>query len=346
LTIKDRRPLVIRDAIRKVVEGGSLTQDEAAAAMTEIMDGEATPAQVACFITALRMKGETIDEITGFVRVMREKSIKVSTTRSPLVDTCGTGGDRLNTFNISTAAAFVVAGAGVAVAKHGNRAASSVCGSADVLEALGVNIAIGPAEVGKCIDEAGIGFMFAPAAHPAMKHAVGPRKEIGIRTVFNILGPMTNPAGAKRQLIGVFSPELTETMAHVLGNLGSERAMVVHGLDGLDEISTLGKTRVSELKDGRVRTYELDCRAEGLGLCSPDDISGGRTPEENADILMAVLRGISDPRREIVLANAGAALYVAGRAQDLREGIALAAESIDSGAAIGALEKMKAITLS
>ncbi|OFX18307.1 MAG: anthranilate phosphoribosyltransferase, partial [Armatimonadetes bacterium RBG_16_58_9] len=221
---------MIREAIRKVVERDDLTRQEAVAAMTEIMNGEATPAQVASFITAMRMKGETVEEITGFVEVMREKSVKVRPSSDKLLDTCGTGGDRLHTFNISTTATFVIVGAGVTVAKHGNRAASSTCGSADVLEALGVNLNLGPEQVARCIDDAGIGFMFAPAMHPAMKHAVGPRKEIGIRTVFNILGPMTNPAGAKRQVIGVFSPEITETMAQVLNTLGTERAMVFHGM--------------------------------------------------------------------------------------------------------------------
>lgn len=334
---------MIKDAIRKVIEGHGLSQEEAVSAMTEIMEGEATPAQISCFITALRMKGENVDEITGFVSVMRSKSVKVSSKREPLIDTCGTGGDKLNTFNISTTAAFVVAGAGVAVAKHGNRAASSVCGSADVLEALGVNITIGSETVGRCIDEAGIGFMFAPAAHPAMKHAVGPRKEIGIRTVFNILGPMTNPAGAKRQLIGVFSPEVTETMAYVLRNLGSERAMIVHGLDGLDEISTIGPTKISELRDGSVTTYEFDCQQAGLSACLVDAIDGGETPKENVHLLLSVLQGQYGPRRDIVLLNSGAALMVAGAAEDLREGISLAAESIDSGAALAALEKMKSI---
>ncbi len=231
----------------------------------------------------------------------------------------------------------------MAVAKHGNRAASSVCGSADVLEALGINIGIGPEKSGQCIDEAGIGFAFAPAAHPAMKHAVGPRKEIGIRTVFNILGPMTNPAGAKRQLIGVFSPNVTETMARVLVNLGSERAMIVHGLDGLDEISTVGPTRISELKNGKVTTYEFDCRDVGLYPSSPEAIDGGETPHDNAKMLLSVLQGERGPRLDIVLLNAGAALLIAGVAEDLRHGVKLAAESVSSGAALAALEKMKAI---
>lgn len=335
---------MIRDAIRKVVEGEHLTQVEAAAAMTEIMDGEATPAQISCLITALRMKGETVDEITGFARVMREKSLKVVTSRVPLVDTCGTGGDRLNTFNISTTAAFVVAGAGVAVAKHGNRAASSKCGSADVLETLGVKLALSAEMVGKCIDECGIGFLFAPSLHPAMKHAVGPRKEIGIRTVFNILGPMTNPAGAKYQVIGVFAQHLCKLMAGTLANLGSERAMVVHGMDGLDEISTIGETVLSESRAGIVENSTLTPTDFGCSVAQASELSGGESPEENAAALQAVLSGETGPRRDIVLANAAAALVVTGRAHGLTEGIAVGAESIDSGSAANALRQLRTFT--
>ncbi|MBI2844244.1 MAG: anthranilate phosphoribosyltransferase [Armatimonadetes bacterium] len=335
---------MIRDAIRKVVDGQSLTEAEAVQAMTEIMEGEATPAQIACFITALRIKGETVDEITGFVRVMREKSVKVQTVRHPLVDTCGTGGDALSTFNISTTAAFVVAGAGVAVAKHGNRAASSKCGSADVLEALGVRFAIPADMVGRCIDECGIGFMFAPAMHPAMKHAVGPRKEIGIRTVFNILGPMTNPAGAKYQVIGVFAPHLCEPMAKVLAKLGTERAMVVHGMDGLDEISTLGETQVAEVGGGMVSLRRIHPSDFGQTPVTADRLSGGESPEENSKALLSILSGEKGPRRDIVLINAAAAIFVAGKAGDLGEGLALAAESIDSGAALAALESLRKFT--
>jgi anthranilate phosphoribosyltransferase len=335
---------MIKDAIRKVVEGEHLTESEAIAAMTEIMDGEATPAQIACLITALRMKGETVDEITGFVRVMREKSLRVTTSRTPLVDTCGTGGDRLNTFNISTTAAFVVAGAGVAVAKHGNRAASSKCGSADVLESLGVKLSLSAEIVGKCIDECGIGFLFAPSLHPAMKHAVGPRKEIGIRTVFNILGPMTNPADAKYQVIGVFAPHLCELMAGTLANLGSKRAMVVHGLDGIDEISTLGETVVSEVQSGKVVTTRLSPSDFRRDTVQAVQLSGGDSPDDNARTLLSILNGEKGPRRDIVLANAAAAFVVTGKAENLREGIDVAAESIDSGAARSALEQLQRFT--
>ncbi len=336
---------MIRDAIRKVVDGADLTQDEAVSAMTEIMDGEASPAQVACFITALRMKGETVDEITGFVRVMREKSVKVRPMADDLLDTCGTGGDRLNTFNISTTATFVIVGAGVAVAKHGNRAASSSCGSADVLEALGVSLNLDAGCVAACIDKAGLGFMFAPAMHPAMKHAVGPRKDIGIRTVFNLLGPMTNPAGAKRQIIGVFSPAVTETMANVLRALGTKRAMVFHGVAGLDEISTLGETKISELKDGEVRTYMLHPSDVGLDTARPEDLAAGDGGVvDNVHALLSVLDGEKGPRRDIVLLNAAAALVTAEKAGDLREGIELAARSIDTGAAMNALEQFRAVS--
>lgn len=336
---------MIREAIKRVVEGCDLSEPEAVAAMTEIMDGEATPAQVASFITAMRMKGETVEEITGFVKVMREKSVRVRPNAVDLLDTCGTGGDKLNTFNISTTATFVIAGAGVTIAKHGNRAASSTCGSADVLEALGVNLALDAERVAHCIDQAGIGFMFAPAMHPAMKHAVGPRKEIGIRTVFNILGPMTNPAGAKRQVIGVFSPEITETMARVLNALGTERAMIFHGLAGLDEISTLGETIVSEVRDGEVRTYTLQPSDAGLDIAKPEDLSAGEGGiADNVRALMSVLNGEKGPKRDIVLINAAAALVVAGKAADLIEGVAVAAKSIDSGAAVAKLESFKNAT--
>jgi len=336
---------MIREALRKLVDGGNLEQAEASEVMNEVMDGVATPAQVAALLTALRMKGETVDEITGFARVMREKSVKVRATRTPLVDTCGTGGDKLDTFNISTTAAFVVAGAGVAVAKHGNRAASSACGSADVLEALGVALTLDAQQVAECIDNVGLGFMFAPAMHPAMKHAVAPRKEIGFRTVFNLLGPMTNPAGARRQVIGVFSPEVTETMARVLLELGSERAMVFHGLDGLDEISTIGETRVSELQDGGISCYTLTPDDLGLTRVSARDLEAGTGGVvDNVRRLLEVLDGRPGPARDIVLANAAAALVVAGVAEGLREGIVRAAESIDTGAAMNTLERFKATT--
>lgn len=336
---------MIREAIKRVVEGGNLAEAEAIAAMTEIMDGEATPAQVASFITALRMKGETVEEITGFVKVMREKAVRVRPKSQDLVDTCGTGGDKLNTFNISTTATFVIVGAGVTVAKHGNRAASSSCGSADVLEALGANLGLSPDQVAACIDNAGMGFMFAPAMHPAMKHAIGPRKEIGVRTVFNILGPMTNPAGAKRQVIGVFEPDLTETMARVLQSLGTERAMIFHGMAGLDEMSTLGPTKVSELVEGQVRTYTVTPQDAGIAEASAESLAAGDGGiVDNVTTLMGVLQGDPGPRRDVVLLNAAAALMVAGRAADLREGIDLAAKAIDSGAAMASLERFRSVT--
>ena len=336
---------MIREAIGKVVGGSDLTEAEAAQVMGEIMDGEATPAQIASLITAMHMKGETVDEVTGFARTMREKSVKIPTKRqADLVDTCGTGGDRLNTFNISTAAAFVVAGAGVPVAKHGNRAMSSKCGSADVLEALGVNIALTPEQVGRCIDEVGIGFMFAPAHHPSMKHAVGPRKEIGIRTVFNILGPLTNPAGARCQLIGVCEPHLTELMAGVLKELGSERAMVAHGVDGIDELSTLGKTKITELQDGKLETFEISPQDVGLQAACKEDLSQGEDPMDSARILEEVLKGSPGPARDIVVLNAGGALKAAGEAGSFQEGIALAIDSIDGGKALAALEGLRKLS--
>lgn len=336
---------MIREAIRKVVEGQDLSEAEAVATMTEIMEGEATAAQVASFVTALRMKGETVIEVTGFVKVMREKAIKVRPNAVDLLDTCGTGGDKLDTFNISTTATFVIVGAGVTVAKHGNRAASSTCGSADVLEALGCSLNLDAEQVAACIDSAGMGFMFAPAMHPAMKHAVGPRKEIGIRTVFNMLGPMTNPAGAKRQIIGVFSPDITETMARVLQTLGTERAMVFHGLAGLDEMSTLGETRISEVKGGEIRTYLLRPEEVGLRTASIDELAAGDGGiVDNVRALLSVLDGERGAKRDIVLFNAAAALVVADKARDLKHGIELAAETIDSGAAMNALERFKTVT--
>ena len=336
---------MIINAIRKAIERTNLAEAEAGDAMHEIMEGAATPAQVACFLTALRMKGETVEEITGFVKVMREKSVRVRPESVKLLDTCGTGGDKLDTFNISTTATFVIVGGGATVAKHGDRAASSACGSADVLEALGVNLSLDANQIAECIDNAGLGFMFAPAMHPAMKHAVGPRKEIGIRTVFNLLGPLTNPADAKRQIIGVFSPDVTETMALVLQALGSERAMVFHGMAGLDEVSTLGKTKVSELKDGAVRTYMLRPEDAGLPVSRVEDLSaGGEGVAGSAAALLAILNGKKGPRRDIVLLNAAAGLVVADIARDLTEGIGMAAESIDSGAAMKSLERFKVFT--
>ena len=303
------------------------------------MTGNATQAQIGAYLIALRMKGETVDEITGSARAMRANVVPVPVkTVGTLYDTAGTGGDGKHTFNISTAAAFVIAGAGRKVAKHGNRAASSQCGSADVLSALGVNLDLTPEQVGQAIDEVGIGFLFAPKFHPAMKHVGGPRKEIGQRTIFNVLGPLTNPAGAEVQIIGVFDPDLTETMAQVLGELGSRAAFVVHGAGGMDELSTVGPNRVSHLKDGKVTTTTLDAEALGLPRGDMADLVGG-TPEDNAKILRGVLSGsLNGTRKNAVLLNAAAAL--AAESGDFREGFALAKQALESGAALGKLDEL------
>jgi anthranilate phosphoribosyltransferase len=332
---------MIREAISALVEGRSLAEAEAAAVMEEIMSGEATPAQFGAFVTALRLKGETVDEIAGMARVMREKARRVH-VEGVLLDTCGTGGDARGTFNVSTAAAFVAAGAGARVAKHGNRAMTSRCGSADVLEALGARIDLSPEQVKACLEETGVGFMFAPSFHPAMKFAAGPRREIGVRTVFNILGPLTNPAGATCQVLGVADPSLAETMALVLARLGSRRAMVVHG-DGLDEMSISGPTQVCELVEGCVRQYEVTPQEVGLALFEAASVAGG-TPEENAAVLREVLAGRPGPRRDIVLLNAAAGLVALERAAALAEGVAQAAKAIDSGAARERLERFVAAT--
>ncbi len=332
--------MAIQDAIAKLIEGRDLTRDRTIGSMNQIMSGEATDAQIGAFLVALRVKGETADEIAGAAEVMREKATRVVTRHATVVDTCGTGGDGAGTFNISTAAAFVAAGAGLCVAKHGNRAASSLCGSADVLKELGVNIEASPETTGRCLDEVGIGFLFAPALHGAMKYAIGPRREVGVRTIFNALGPLTNPAGATRHLIGVYSRSLTGRLAEVLRTLKSERAFVVHGLDGLDEITTTGPTRVSELNDGAVTTYEI--RPEDLGIkrSTPGDLAGGNA-ETNASILRRVLNGEPGPRRDIVVLNAAAAIVAGGAADDLQAGIELAGETVDSGRAMDKLEELK-----
>ncbi|MGA1844040.1 MAG: anthranilate phosphoribosyltransferase [bacterium] len=330
---------MIKEAITKAVTCKDLSREEAAMTMEEIMSGNATDAQIASFITALRMKGETVDEITGFTEIMREKATHLK-AQGPVIDTCGTGGDGARTFNISTASAFIAAGAGAMVAKHGNRSVSSSCGSADCLQALGINITAPVEEVERCLNEVGIGFLFAPLLHASMKYAIGPRREIGIRTVFNVLGPMTNPAGAKAQLIGVYAPELTETMAMVLKNLGSEHVMVVHGMDGLDEITTTGPTRITELKQDRIVTYEINPVELGFSLARPGDLKGGEA-QENARLCTAILGGERGPKRDICLLNAGAAIYVADLAGDLAQGIRKAQESIDSGAAKDKLEGLR-----
>ena len=328
---------MIQNAIERIINRENLTEEEAAQLMAQLMEGEATDAQIGALLTAARMKGETADEIAGFARAMRRKATRVETSREPLIDTCGTGGDGSHTFNISTTAAFIAAGAGAAVAKHGNRSVSSRCGSSNVLEALGVRIDAPPERVGQCIDEVGIGFLFAPTFHSAMRHVAGPRREMGVRTFFNIVGPMTNPADAKRQLLGVFDGAWTEPMATALDKLGSERAMVVHGAGGLDEISTTGPTRVSELRNGAVETYEMEPLEYGIRRAEMSDLKGGDA-DENARILRAVLDGEEGPARGIAVLNAAAALKTAGVADSVKEGLERARESIRSGAAKRALE--------
>lgn len=328
----------------KLLAKEDLTREEARAAMLEIMEGKNSPAQIAAFLVALRLKGETVAEITGFAEAMREKMTPVAPKSRPLVDTCGTGGDGAKTFNISTAAAFVAAGAGASIAKHGNRAVSSPCGSADVLEALGITIALTPRQIADCIDGVGIGFMFAPGLHPAMKYAAPVRKELGIRTVFNLLGPLANPASAQAQVLGVYSPTLTEAHAGVLKNLGSRRALVVHGLDGLDEITTTGPTQISELLDGEVNTYHLSPQDYGLACVEVKDLGCGATPKDNAQMLLEVLEGKPGPRREVVLLNAAAALIAADIAKDFRQGLQLATEAIDSGKARAKVQALKDYT--
>jgi len=330
----------IQRAIDLLGRFGHLQMDEAEAVMNQIMSGGATDAQIAAYLMGLRMKGETQSEITGSARAMRANAHKVTTSQTDLLDTCGTGGDKSGTFNISTTVAFVAAGAGVKVAKHGNRAASSKCGSADVLGALGLNLDLTPEQVGQCIDEIGIGFLFAVKMHPAMKHAIGPRREMATRTIFNILGPLTNPAGANRQLMGVFAADLTDMLAHVLGELGSTSAMVVNGYGGLDELTTTGPNRVSHYHDGAVDTYEFDPRDYGFRGAHISELLGGE-PQENAALLRGILAGeVQNGKRDVVLLNAGAALVAAGVCDSLEAGIARAAEVIDRGAALAKLDAL------
>jgi anthranilate phosphoribosyltransferase len=328
----------LKEILPRVIDGEDLSREDAAAAMDSIMSGGATDAQIGAFLVAMRLKGETTDEIAGCAEVMRKHATKINVT-GDVIDTCGTGGDSSGTFNISTAAALVAAGAGAKVAKHGNRSVSSKSGSADVLGALGVKIDCEVAIVERCIEEAGIGFLFAPMLHAAMKHAIGPRREIGVRTVFNILGPLTNPAGAKRQLMGVFSRDLTEKLAKVLAALGAESALVVAGEDGLDELSTTAPTTVSRVASGRVTTETLDAEALGLPRATLDDLRVAG-PEESAAVIKGVLSGEKGPARDIVVLNAAGALIAAGLAEDWKGALGVAAGAIDDGRAKAALEKL------
>jgi anthranilate phosphoribosyltransferase len=325
--------------LEKLIRHEDLTADEAAGAMREVMEGRALPTSLAALLSALAMKGERAPEIVGFARTMREHAVKLECAPSEVFDTCGTGGDRSGTFNISSAAALVVAACGVKVAKHGNRSVSSRCGSADVFEGLGVNIAAPPAVVERSLRDAHIGFFFAPTFHPSMKHAAQTRRDLGIRTAFNLLGPLTNPAGATRQLVGVPRPELTELLARALAMLGSQRAWVVHGADGLDEISTTGHTKVSECRAGAVNTFYIHPAQFGLAKAAASELKGG-TAADNAAIVKQVLDGTRGPTRDVVLLNAGAALFIAGLAGSVRDGIARAAAAIDNGSARATLERM------
>jgi len=333
---------MIRESIDTVVSGQSLSMEDASLVMREIMEGEATPAQLGAFLTALALKGETTQEIAGMAKVMREMAMQVKVD-GELIDTVGTGGDGKNTFNISTATAFVAAGAGLKVAKHGNRAASGSCGSADVLEALGVQIELSPESVAQCVNEVGVGFMFAPAFHPAMRYAGPVRREIGIRTVFNILGPLTNPAGAQTQLLGVAFPELGGIMAEVLGFLGSHHAMIVHGHGGLDEISLSGDTSVWEVRGGEVEEWTLHVEDTGLPETPIEAIRGG-TKEENAATMRRVFQGEQGPVRDMVLLNSAGVLMVADKAESIRKGAEMSAGIIDSGAALAKLDQMIEVT--
>jgi anthranilate phosphoribosyltransferase len=329
----------VQEALARLLDGHDLSREGARAVMNEIMAGEATPAQIGGFLVALRLKGETPDEIAGCAEAMREHVIAVRPARDDLVDTAGTGGDGASTINISTAAALVAAAAGAGVAKHGNRAVSSASGSADVLEALGFRLELPPARIERSIDELGFGFLFAPTHHPAMRHAAPVRRELATRTVFNVLGPLTNPAGARAQVVGVYAPELVRTIAEVLAQLGARRAFVVHGAGGIDELSPVGPNLVCEVVDGGVREREIDPLELGLPRCDPDELRGG-SPAENAAALRAVFAGENGGRRSAVLLNAAGAIVVAGHARDLREGLGLARDAIDTGAAADRLEEL------
>lgn len=336
--------MTISEAIRLLVDNRDLTEEQAAAAMEAVMSGQATNAQIAGFLIALRMKGETVSEIAGCARTMRRHATTIRPARRPLIDIVGTGGDGANTFNISTAAAIVAAGAGAAVAKHGNRAVSSRCGSADVLEALGVNVDLEPTQVQQCIDETGIGFMFAPRYHEAMKFAAAPRRELAVRTVFNVLGPLTNPAGVQSYVLGVYDPALVPTMAQVLHELGVERAFVVHGAPGMDEFSICGETLVAAVEPGGIRQFSMTPEDVGLRRAALASIMGGSV-EDNAERIMMVLRGEEQgPPKDAVVLNAGAGLVVAGLADDLRAGVALAGDAIASGKAYDTLVALRQLS--
>ncbi|MCG8483292.1 MAG: anthranilate phosphoribosyltransferase [Clostridia bacterium] len=334
---------MLKFAIHKLIKKENLTEEEMIQAMNAIMEGNAPSSQIGSFLTALRMKGENVDEITGGAKVMREKALKVTVNNEYAVDPVGTGGDGVHTFNISTLVSIVTAASGVKVVKHGNRSVSSKCGSADVLESLGVNIQLTPVQVKKCVDEIGIGFMFAPRFHEAMKNVIKPRKELGFRTIFNLLGPLTNPALVKNHVLGVYDPNLTELMANVLKNLGSRNALVVHGLDGLDEITITTETKVTELKNNEIFTYYIRPKDFNFSMGKIEDLVGG-APGDNANILLSILEGEQGPKRDITLLNAGAAIYVGGQANTLTEGIEKAKQSIDQGLALNKLTQL--ITLS
>jgi anthranilate phosphoribosyltransferase len=335
---------MIQEALSRLLDGSSLSREEAREVMGEIMRGEATPAQIGGFLVALRGKGETADEIAGCAEAMREHVLPVRPRREDLVDTAGTGGDQAHTLNISTAAALVAAAAGAAVAKHGNRAVSSACGSADVLEALGFNLELAPERIADSIDELGFGFMFAPTHHPAMRHAAPVRRELATRTVFNVLGPLTNPAGARAQVVGVYAPGLVRTIAEVLARLGARRAFVVHGAGGIDELSPAGPNLVCEVVDGGVVERTIDPEELGIPRCSPEELRGG-SPEENAGTIRAIFAGGDGGRRDAILLNAAGAIAAAGHAEDLREGLARAREALDSGAALERLDALVAYSL-
>ena len=334
---------MIKDAIAKLADRASLTEQEAESVMLEIMDGAATPAQIAAYLMGLRLKGETVEEIAGSVRAMRAKAVRIAVGDPLVVDTCGTGGDGAHTFNISTTTAFVIAGAGLTVAKHGNRSVSSKSGSADVLSALGVEIDLSTERVADCIDEVGIAFLFAPLYHGAMKHCAGPRQEMGIRTMLNLLGPLTNPAGATIQVLGVYESQLTSLIGNVLMHLGSQHCFVVHGMDGLDEITLTAKSQISEATGGILSNYLLDPAEFGLALVPAKQLAGG-TPQENAAITRDILQGRKGPKRDIVCLNAAPALVAARKATSLQDGFLLAGQAIDSGAAAEKLARLIAFT--